>query len=186
MAEPEPDPKPEPEPTPDPDPTPDPEPEPQPTPGPDQPSDDETICLENATDNVVFFQNTEGWSTAYVYVWYGKNPATEIAGKWPGTEMTKVGENYYKFALPTTPEDNWMIIFNNGSGTQTKDLNLQNRHVYKLDGNSEEVVVLCEELMGVEELEYQQTTHVSKTIIDGHLLITIDEHVYDVTGTLLR
>lgn len=94
----------------------------------------------------VTFDNTGNWSQVYVYTWYydTEGSAVELSGGWPGQEFTtyeKVNgvDRYfidYSIALPsgTVP----MIIFNNGSGTKTSDLNLVNGAHYNADGLIEE------------------------------------------------
>lgn len=94
----------------------------------------------------VTFDNNGNWSQVYVYSWYydTEGSAVELFGSWPGQEFTtyeKVnGVDRYlidcSIALPsgTVP----MIIFNNGNGTQTSDLNLVNGAHYNADGLIEE------------------------------------------------
>lgn len=65
----------------------------------------------------VIYKNPDGWSNVNLYTWDGIN-----LGAWPGKAMTKVGDDFvYEF-----PKDNlgksFRLIFNNGSGAQTKDL----------------------------------------------------------------
>ena len=67
-------------------------------------------------------------------------------GKWPGVACTKTGVKKngldvwmwkYDGDLTTAPT---MIIFNNGGGTQTKDLEFENGAVYNLAGKTNESV----------------------------------------------
>ena len=65
----------------------------------------------------VIYKNPDGWSNVNLYTWDGID-----LGAWPGKAMTKVGDDFvYEF-----PKDNlgksFRLIFNNGSGAQTKDL----------------------------------------------------------------
>ncbi len=65
----------------------------------------------------VIYKNPDGWSNVNLYTWDGID-----LGAWPGKAMTKVGDDFvYEF-----PKDNlgksFKLIFNNGSGAQTKDL----------------------------------------------------------------
>ena len=54
----------------------------------------------------------------YVYAWKGSS--TALAGSWPGTKMTQTENGYYKLSLGTY--DDYNVVINNGSGSQTKDI----------------------------------------------------------------
>lgn len=69
------------------------------------------------TDYTVYFNNTSSWSTVKAYCWTGGTNNT-----WPGKAMTKVSGNIYKITVDSSYEN---IIFNNGSGTQTGNLDIQ-------------------------------------------------------------
>lgn len=70
-----------------------------------------------AAGDTVYCKNDAGWSTVYCYMW---NSTTKAENKsWPGVAMTSDG-TYYSYVVPSSDYD--MIIFNNGSGTQTSDL----------------------------------------------------------------
>lgn len=85
----------------------------------------------------VKFSNTQKWSgTIYAYIWgTGSTPA-----QWPGTKMTSLGKDskgndLYSFDVDTSDYQN--IIFTNGNGTQTVDINLPNSDVwYYVSGGS--------------------------------------------------
>ena len=69
------------------------------------------------TDGVmVYFKNTENWSTVKCYMWNSENDKN--AG-WPGASMTPVGEGIYQYQVPASYKN---IIFNNGGSTQTGDM----------------------------------------------------------------
>ncbi len=86
----------------------------------------------------VYFSNNRNWSDVYAYVWSGGNqPAA-----WPGTKMTKVGtnsmgEDIYSITVDYSKYNN--IIFNNGSGQQSKDTSItvkDNTGYYLKDDNT--------------------------------------------------
>ena len=116
-------------------PTPEPGPDPTPTPDPDPvpPVDGEyNVYLDS--DN----------SSAYVYLWDMGNGNFEFAGKWPGSQMSKVNVNgrslwKYSFTPDSTPVKP-MVIFNNGNGTQTSDLEFVNNGIYTFSGYTGETV----------------------------------------------
>ena len=72
-----------------------------------------------AVSGTVYFKNTGNWSTVYAYVWI--QGTTTSVQSWPGQAMTLDEGNVYKY---TISGDYNMIIFNNGSGTQTADLSI--------------------------------------------------------------
>lgn len=93
---------------------------------PDAPSSDGyTAYFDNSTSN---------WPKVYAYSWDAGNGNKEMLGSWPGSAITFDSESgYYKVTVSetmTTP----MIIFNNGSGTQTADLSWINNGCYNANG----------------------------------------------------
>ena len=67
--------------------------------------------------NVVYCKNEAGWSKVNVYMWtdgQGDNQG------WPGVTATSIGDNIWMLEYD---KDYAKIIFNDGSGTQTSDLN---------------------------------------------------------------
>lgn len=87
------------------------------------------------TEYTAYFDNSKGnWSNVYAYAWDNSNTSNQLLGTWPGTQISKDSESgYYKVTASiqaTTP----MIIFNNGSGTQTADLSWVNNGVYTASG----------------------------------------------------
>ena len=75
------------------------------------------------TGKTYYLKNAAGWSQCAAYTWVsGTNNAD---ASWPGTVMTLVdsSEAIYSITLDDSSSSN-MIIFNNGSGTQTSDLSI--------------------------------------------------------------
>ncbi len=68
--------------------------------------------------NLVYYKNTNNWSTVNAYYW---SDANKEMMTWPGKAMTSVGDNVYSVEVPS---DAQYIIFNNGSA-QTGDLTLE-------------------------------------------------------------
>lgn len=65
---------------------------------------------------VVYFDNSAAqWQTVNFYTWSSGGEAF----KWPGQEMTPVGNNIYKAILPAGYD---RVLYNNGQGQQTYDL----------------------------------------------------------------
>lgn len=99
--------------------------------------------LESADENCVFLESS---TKSYIYAFSSSN--TAIVGKWPGAQMTKVGETsagvpVYKYTfsssqmtdMPSETESTSTagIIFNDGNGNQTGNLSFHNRGYY-VDG----------------------------------------------------
>lgn len=81
-----------------------------------QHEDDSVKFDENSGEYVIYMNNTAGWEDVYCYMWVDGN--TNNKG-WPGVKMTKLDEETYIYA---TDDYYPNIIFNNGSGTQTADM----------------------------------------------------------------
>ncbi|MCM1319851.1 MAG: starch-binding protein [Muribaculaceae bacterium] len=113
-------------------PTPDPNPNPNPDPDP-QPNPDNTVYFDNSSSN---------WGAVYCYAWSAG--ATDQNSPWPGEPMTLVGNNIYSYTGRTSHAN---VIFTNGSGTQTADLQWVSGHIYKADGSHEQYTVALEEVL---------------------------------------
>ena len=70
-----------------------------------------------ASTRTIYFNNTAGWSTPYIYGWHD-NGGTGTAA-WPGVKMTKVEGSIYKATVPTTATN---VIFHDNNGTQTANI----------------------------------------------------------------
>ena len=155
--------------------TPTPTPDPDPTPTPDVPSID-------AGEQCVFFQNNQGWSTVFCYVWYKDANGTHVdeCGAWPGSACESVGNNIYKYCFDKTigQPTEWGLIFNNGAGVQTGDLVAKNATMYDFNGNTTPVDVEDVFAQGVEVYSYARVIYVDnaegKTItvrsLDGRVV----------------
>ena len=124
-----------------------PEPEPEPTPDPEEPTEPEQtdICLQSASERVVFFEGSNFGEAANVYMWV-KGTETQLTGAWPGSAATYLGDNKFKFVVPASAAGDpstWMIIWNNGS-TQTADLAFTMHGLYNFNGLKSTITTLCE------------------------------------------
>lgn len=92
---------------------------------------------ENPGDNTetqltAYFDNSNSdWSSVYAYAWDSNG---EFFGTWPGTQISFDSESGYYKVTTNSQSTNPMIIFNNGSGTQTADLNWINNGIYNTSG----------------------------------------------------
>ena len=123
-------PVPDPNPNPNPNPNPDPEPDPTPTPNP-------------TGKFYVYFAAPTSWSNVKAWVWDSKlsnDKNNYTGGNWPGEDCVKTSKTYngmtiwmweYKGDKTDMPTH---IIFNNGSGEQTKNLEYQNGKCYDFNG----------------------------------------------------
>ena len=71
-----------------------------------------------------------------MYMWDGEG---EFVGKWPGTQMTETatvdGKTMLSYTYtPSRAISGGKIIFNNGSGSQTKDLEIVAGGIYTASG----------------------------------------------------
>ncbi|MGN1130798.1 MAG: starch-binding protein, partial [Ruminococcus sp.] len=76
---------------------------------PTQPQEDGTV---------VYFENTSNWSSVNIYYW---KDGSEGPIGWPGLAMEQTTDGKWKYTIPTGFD---MVIFNNGSGQQTGNLNV--------------------------------------------------------------
>ena len=81
----------------------------------------------HALGKTIYFENTANWSEVKIYYWSDSNINLTT---WPGENMKPEQDNIYSFTLPAEAT---MVIFNNGSGTQTSDLSIpedNNLYIY--------------------------------------------------------
>ena len=102
------------------------------------------VVIPTPTGIFAYFLAPSGWSQVDCWAWNGTDNFT--GGNWPGVACTKIGVKKngldvwmwkYDGDLTTAPT---MIIFSNGSGQQTKDLEFENGAVYNFDGKTNESV----------------------------------------------
>ncbi|HWV15936.1 MAG TPA: starch-binding protein [Cellvibrio sp.] len=73
------------------------------------------------------------WSKVNIYLWDGSDIKPESAGGWPGAPMTQAGSNIWTYVV----EQKYLrdgaikVIFNNGAGSQTRDLFISQSATYR-------------------------------------------------------
>ena len=102
------------------------------------------VVVPAPTGIFAYFLAPSDWNQVDCWAW--NNTDNFTGGNWPGVSCTKIGMKKngldvwmwkYDGDLTTAPT---MIIFNNGGGTQTKDLEFENGAVYNLAGKTNESV----------------------------------------------
>ena len=102
------------------------------------------VVIPTPTGIFAYFLAPSDWSQVNCWAWNETDNFT--GGNWPGisctkTDMKKNGLDVWMWKydgdLTTAPT---MIIFNNGSGQQTKDLKFENGAVYNRDGKTNESI----------------------------------------------
>ena len=102
------------------------------------------VVIPTPTGIFAYFLAPSDWNQVDSWAW--NNTDNFTGGNWPGVACTKTGVKKngldvwmwkYDGDLTTAPT---MIIFNNGGGTQTKDLEFENGAVYNLAGKTNESV----------------------------------------------
>lgn len=102
------------------------------------------VVIPTPTGIFAYFLAPSDWSQVDCWAWNDTDNFT--GGNWPGVACTKtdIKKNgldvwmwKYDGDLTTAPT---MIIFNNGSGQQTKDLKFENGAVYNRDGKTNESI----------------------------------------------
>ena len=162
---------------------------------PDTPQPSE-MCLNSADERVVFFTKSSDFgSNINCYIWFKDGSTTEICGGWPGKSATRLYDNVYRFAIPVDApavNDNWMIIWNDGSGNQTADLKYTNQGLYT--GNNKgsimctsQVTNLCDSnSTAVENVEVSKPSTRKVLINQSLYLIMSNGDMYDISGRLIR
>jgi len=84
----------------------------------------------------VYFYNTEEWSTVKAYAWL--DGGAQIFGGWPGATAKNEGDYWWRADVKLMSDDDFSIIFNNGSGAQTVDIKISDKTktYIALDGGS--------------------------------------------------
>lgn len=157
-------------------------PPPTPEPGeePEQPGTEEPTPVTGDL-NVYLQADACSWGNVNVYMWDAGNANKQYCGGWPGAPAKQVmvsGTKYWHYAVNTsdkliTP----MVIFNNGSGAQTKDLNFVNNGIYTLDGHTGKTLdpSAVNRLTAATQLQLVGRTAIAKG----------DITVYNLTGTIV-
>ena len=76
----------------------------------------------------LYFQNLAEWAEVYAHIWANEGEDIGLESvDWPGRKLTETevldGVTYYVFQLPATATGKTVnVVFNNGAGSQTKDL----------------------------------------------------------------
>ena len=95
-----------------------------------------TDSSTTTTEVKCYFNNTGNWTNVYVWAWDADNNDAQMtsASAWPGEQITSKDSNGY-YIWTGSKGSPTKIIFNNGSGTKTSDLEYQNGKVYDASGN---------------------------------------------------
>ena len=135
---------------------------------PDPGEDDPVLAAGTFT---AYYDNSQtNWDKVMVWIWDANDGNKNYTGgSWPGVQMTVDPETgYYKYSVDVTNSNPDMkIIFSNGSGTQTSDLEFKNNGLYTSAG------FLKELSSGVNGI-YTQTDGVKVTVRGGMLYISSD------------
>ncbi len=80
------------------------------------------VMAADAYDLTVHYSNPNGWTDVYGYAWTGAG--TNLAGEWPGTQISENAEHagWYDLVLTDVTTDTVNFIFNNNNGSQTNNL----------------------------------------------------------------
>jgi hypothetical protein len=98
----------------------------------------------------VFYQGSNFGTSVYVYMWDPTSGDKQLSGAWPGTAVTHLSDDKFKFVVPasaTGEPSNWKIIWNNGNGgdgNQTADLDFTMHGLYNFNGCNGKVTALCD------------------------------------------
>ena len=93
----------------------------------------ETVAVKATTEKEpisykIYFNNLANWDTVYAHIWANEGEDLGLeASDWPGRKLTETETikevTYYVFQLPVAATGKTVnVVFNDGNGTQTKDL----------------------------------------------------------------
>jgi hypothetical protein len=108
---------------------------------------------------------------------------TKVCGAWPGTQVTKDDEGWWSYTFDITIQK-VNIIWNNGSGAQTKDITAVTASTcYSL-----EQVIDCDTPLqeGLDDIPASESSAPQKIMIDNVIYILRGSHTYTVDGQLVR
>lgn len=104
----------------------------------------ENVYTETTTakkGDIVYFQKPESWgsSTPHIYAWDNyNNPQNFLGGSFPGTAMTLVSGNLYKYEFNSDIAYAQLIFSDGTNSNQTKDLDyICNGYIYKFDDTAD-------------------------------------------------
>ena len=83
-------------------------------------------------EQYIYYKNTTNWGTVCAYYWSNSN-SKMIA--WPGVEMESVGDGVFRVQVPA---EAGFIIFSNGYGDQTEDIELEGMNKIYIDSEWKE------------------------------------------------
>ena len=157
-------------------------------------------CLETADQQVAFFTKSSDFAkSVYCYMWVNGS-GTKLTGDWPGKKADALGGGVYRYVVPESAgqaTSQWMIIWNDGRGTQTADLKYVNQGMYSGANKSSitqtsMVTLLCQDVVpgGIEEAAYSESPVRWSGVGHGALLVlssvVCDMPLYAADGHLVR
>lgn len=91
------------------------------------------LKLASAGLTLSYDNSKSQWSKVNIYLWDGAEIKPESAGSWPGAAMTHSGSNIWRYVVEQKYLRNGAIkvIFNNGAGSQTRDLFISQSATYR-------------------------------------------------------
>ena len=84
----------------------------------------EPLTLRLANNNI--------WDNVYLYAW---TESGELLGTWPGTPVDKYEDGWFTYTFENRPIGKLNIIWNNGEGAQTSDINVATDACFQLVSN---------------------------------------------------
>jgi len=156
-----------------------------------------TPCVTTDERAVFFTKSSDFGSSINAYIWHKTTGATtKVSGDWPGTKMTALGNDSYKYIIPqeaTTIDNTWQIIFNDGIGNQTSDLTFTLNGMYSGTSKSDIAVTSTITLNCADVPQGINDTSADKLVIysnNGSLYISTPEattlYIHSIDGRLLR
>ena len=130
--------------------------------------------------------SASGWSSVYLWAWTDEG---NIFSEWPGQKINIESDGWYSYTF-AQDISNVNIIWNNGSGAQTKDItNITESICYALNstsGSNITVSIVDCGAQGIEDIPVNMSVTTKKVLIDGQIFILRGDRTYTITGQELK
>lgn len=164
----------------------------------DSGDDDEPIvepCI-NGDEQCVFFEKPSHWgSRIYAYIYYNNtNEVVMVNGAWPGASCTSLGNNIYKFSLPSdagtiNATSQWYVLFSDGNGNQTQGnpgFECEDAAYYTINGYEKTITTSCGSIILAPETEGKTLVFTRGNILYVDTPQAQTLYIYGIDGRLVR
>ena len=149
-----------------------------------------------ATNSASFFEKPSHWgSRIYAYIYYNNtNEVVMVNGAWPGASCTSLGNNIYKFSLPSdagtiNATAQWYVLFSDGNGNQTQGnpgFECEDAAYYTINGYEKTITTSCGSIILAPETEGKTLVFTRGNILYVDTPQAQTLYIYGIDGRLVR